>query len=336
MAGITAVKVDDCRVQLDGDSAIVAQALMQIRMEGRFGRVVNSSEVDGRTTTVVELQLPEGSSVPSHVTQAPQTRKRKRLTRRQRRVAIRGMQSVAVLGAGGLAVWGAVLGVLWLWSLVLVAIPYIVFGLALVIPALWITFRPYRGKVHQSTRMTSVRVPESVRDQVFTVHHSPDASIPSPYHWWGGVKREPDAVHAKVRVHDKPSVVYVPDSASDSLLKDPLTRTWLARLRDPHSDQSIGRWYGDHLPYESDVHSPEFQLAINSDARCGVGYLLDSAHPGYDGAHGRNGKKHPAYRAMEQKYGRKLIRDVISLNDRGYPLKKIADHVERRMRRGRQ
>jgi cell division septation protein DedD len=100
--------------------------------------------------------------------------------------------------------------------------------------------------------------------------------------------------------------------ATTSPARDPLTTSWLAKMRDPETGQSISAWR-------------------DGDDRCAVGHLMENHNPkGWRG--GGNGKKHLSWRAMNKKYGRSLISKVISMNDRGKPLPEIADYVEQRVR----
>jgi hypothetical protein len=97
---------------------------------------------------------------------------------------------------------------------------------------------------------------------------------------------------------------------------DDLTSRWIARMRNPDSDQAVGSWQDAH-----------------GDAKCAVSWLLQEANPkGWDPKDSR-GTEHKSWHAVNDKYGKRLVNEVIEMNDKGVRLKKIADYVERKMGR---
>jgi hypothetical protein len=121
------------------------------------------------------------------------------------------------------------------------------------------------------------------------------------YYWWGGLKPE----HRQT---------------------DDLTSRWLARMRDPNSEQSIGRWQGVH----TDPSLATFEQDIHSEAKCAVSWLLQEVDPKGWKPKDNRGDRHGSWYTVNDKYGKRLIKDVIDMNDRGVRLNKIADYVERK------
>lgn len=104
-----------------------------------------------------------------------------------------------------------------------------------------------------------------------------------------------------------------------SLLHHPLTQKWLKRMRDPKSRQSFSAWKA----MEDD----------GCESMCAIGYLLDSDDPEgwFKGV-----RTHRSSRKIDKMYGKKLLGDVVDMNDargwsnrRAKSLRQIADHVER-------
>lgn len=108
---------------------------------------------------------------------------------------------------------------------------------------------------------------------------------------------------------------------------DDLTNRWLARMRDKTTGQSVGCWRG----VLTDPSWPTFETDINDDsAKCAVSWLLEEADP--KGWHPKDsrGTKHGSWAAMNEKYGRGVVKNVIRMNDQGVRLPRIADYVEKK------
>lgn len=102
---------------------------------------------------------------------------------------------------------------------------------------------------------------------------------------------------------------------------DPLAEAWLDKMRDPRTRQGRNA----------------YRSARHPDDRCAVGWLLETDNPnGWDdlGNPSVNGYFHTSMEKVERLYGRRLMDDVIKMNDKQrLPLSKIADHVEDQLRR---
>jgi hypothetical protein len=97
---------------------------------------------------------------------------------------------------------------------------------------------------------------------------------------------------------------------------DDLTSRWITRMRNPSSGQAVGSWQDAH-----------------GDAKCAVSWLLHEANPkGWDPKDNR-GTEHKSWHTINDKYGKRLVNQVIEMNDKGVHLKKIADYVERKLGR---
>jgi hypothetical protein len=116
------------------------------------------------------------------------------------------------------------------------------------------------------------------------------------------------------------------DRTSASPSGDDLTDRWLARMRDKASGQSIGRWRG----MTTDPSSDTFEQDLNDDSMCAVSWLLEEADPTGWRPRDKRGTKHGSWAAVNAKYGRGVIKNVIRMNDQGVRLPRIADYVERK------
>lgn len=88
---------------------------------------------------------------------------------------------------------------------------------------------------------------------------------------------------------------------------DPHTDRWLCNLRNPAHRQTTTAHFG------------------SKRARCALGWGFDPRH-----TLARN------YRDARSRYGRRMVREVESMNQAGVPLPKVADHIERELsKRGR-
>jgi hypothetical protein len=97
---------------------------------------------------------------------------------------------------------------------------------------------------------------------------------------------------------------------------DDLTNRWIARMRNPNSEQAVGKWQD-----------------TDDNSKCAVSWLLHEANPkGWDPKDNR-GTEHKSWQAVNDKYGKRLVNEVIEMNDKGVRLKKIADYVERKVGR---
>lgn len=111
-----------------------------------------------------------------------------------------------------------------------------------------------------------------------------------------------------------------------------LTSRWLARMRDPESGQAVGRWSGGHYDLIAAGYDVDITTAVNmaSGDKCAVSWLLEEADPKGWNRRDSRGTKHGSWSDINARYGSGLIKSVIAMNDRGVPLRKIADHVERK------
>ena len=125
-------------------------------------------------------------------------------------------------------------------------------------------------------------------------------------YWWGGRKPE-------------------------YLKTDDLTARILIRLRDRDTGQAVGAWQGgpyDLLAsqYGGDVTTA---LTMHGNDKCGVQWMLHEANPKDD----QPGKKHSSWDYINKRYGDKVVKNVIQMNDAGKSLPKIADYLEEQERR---
>jgi hypothetical protein len=97
---------------------------------------------------------------------------------------------------------------------------------------------------------------------------------------------------------------------------DDLTSRWIARMRNPDSKQAVGSWQDAH-----------------GNAKCAISWLLHEANPKGWGSKDSRGTEHKSWHVVNDKYGKRLVNDVIEMNDKGVRLKKIADYVERKVGR---
>lgn len=125
------------------------------------------------------------------------------------------------------------------------------------------------------------------------------------------------------------------DRPDDTEPQRDLTAEWLDVLRDPDSGQAVGRWRGGEydLIAAGEGITLEEAMQRHMNDRCAVDWLLELDEP-YDGPLGRSGNKHPAMGRAKERYGETFLKEVIRINDRGVTLPKIADHVERELKRG--
>lgn len=125
-------------------------------------------------------------------------------------------------------------------------------------------------------------------------------------YWWGGRKPE-------------------------DLKTDELTTRILTRLRDKDSGQAFGAWTGG--PYASAMaeYYGDAQTAytMHGEDRCGVQWMMHEVDPKDD----RAGKKHGAWDYINDRYGKKTVKNIIQMNDSGTRLPKIADYLEEQERR---
>jgi hypothetical protein len=94
---------------------------------------------------------------------------------------------------------------------------------------------------------------------------------------------------------------------------DTQTAQWLIDLRNPKHTPAMCNWVD----------------GAQGEDRCAVGWLLERSGGQWQG---RDGYRHTAYKSMCVKYGKRLIRDVVSMHDNGVSWLKIADYVERKLR----
>lgn len=157
------------------------------------------------------------------------------------------------------------------------------------------------------------------------------------YHWWGGLKSDPNQIEdpevkaeAKAEAADVRAERYYwwGGLKPDHRQTDDLTSRWLARMRDKNTGQSIGRWRGGHYDLIATAYGYDVTTAVNmhSGDKCAGQWLMHEVDPKDD----RVGEKHSAWDFINDRYGKRLIRDVIEMNDKGVRLNKIADYVERK------
>lgn len=329
-------KVADYEARIDGDPFAVNAMLNMMRSDGRLARVGENDLDSGAPEVTVLVELCAPPSLQEIVTESPSLGAPAVVPQRRVPVVERvpagvwrvlGI-SVAALAAAGVSI-AVVLGVLWvaewLWALITANV------LAIVTMFSFIGLVAYGVSSGRSERV-SASVPVSVPSH--KVGRSRSVSVPSSKMGRSRSVFVPkrqvsvDAVRSsdvrpKVQRQDK-------STTGNTLLSDPLTRCWLAKLRDKNSGQSLGMWRGAHYDLVAQQYGGDITTAVTMHGNdcCAIGYLLELDEP-YSGSWGRNGKKHPAMTRVREKYGNKLIDAVISMNDRGYSLRKIADYVER-------
>lgn len=94
---------------------------------------------------------------------------------------------------------------------------------------------------------------------------------------------------------------------------DELAARWVDKMRDKNTGQVHGVWRGD-----------------NQNDRCAVGHLLEIADP--DGwATGDSGFNHRAFWDLKRRFGKKVLKNAITMNDSGRSLPQIANYVEREL-----
>jgi hypothetical protein len=251
-------------------------------------------------------------------------------------------------GLAILAAYGVVLAAEWIWATILAHVTGIVTSAVLVGLVAW----AMRSKLSSAikgkssglyhTPGISTALPVTVLDnKVVAGERDEDLITTTKYHWLTGRVKSATIVDASDVVHTvkvSPVSGRVKACVQKPSAEDDLTTRWIAKMRNKRTGQSIGRWRGGSYDLMADsMYGGSLETAVNmhSDDRCAVGHLLDLDQP-YEGSWGRNGKKHPSMAKARAMYGDKLLKDVIGMNDRGVPLRKIADHVERKTRkRGR-
>jgi hypothetical protein len=103
-------------------------------------------------------------------------------------------------------------------------------------------------------------------------------------------------------------------------------------MRDKDTGQSVGRWSGGHYDLLASAYDCDIATAVNmhSNDKCAISWLLHEDNPKGGNPRDSRGNKHSSWHAINDKYGKRLIKDVIDMNDRGVRLNKIADYVERK------
>lgn len=94
---------------------------------------------------------------------------------------------------------------------------------------------------------------------------------------------------------------------------DELAARWVDKMRDRSTGQVQGAWRGE-----------------TQNDRCAVGHLLEIADP--DGwATGDSGFNHRAFWDLKRRFGKKVLKNAITMNDDGRSLPQIANYVEREL-----
>jgi hypothetical protein len=345
-------KVADQKVKIEGSYDDVFATLTRMQNDGVLERVVrkDADRTSDYAVALAELRTLAPAAAPAPESPSPSTPKQSRkpaLSEGTWRVLALSALILALSGSAILASWAVVLGAQWLWALILSHISGIVTITLLVGLATWAlrsklpSLPKGKSSVPSSTSGKCTAFPVTVLDnKVIAGERDADLITTTEHHWLTG--RVKSAVvndgNTRTLVKVSPYSGRVKSQVvEDASVADDLTTRWIAKMRDKRTGQSIGRWRGGSYDLMADsMYAGSLETAINmhSDDRCAVGHLLDLDQP-YDGAWGRNAKKHPSMAKVRNKYGR-LIDDVIRMNDRGKSLKKIADHVERKTsRRGR-
>lgn len=328
---VRVTRLQDRVVRLDGNLSALYAQIQAMGSDGVLERVVSTSPLardDGLFSILVELRpaLPAGEQTPTEpiASQSPSPESPRRTPSLWRSEGTRRATALAgmVLASCGLVV-GVAFGLAWLavwiWSLILAHLAGIVATVVLALgAAVWLRKRaPFVSSPKPALGADEASVPEQGRwigasgvqvipqDEPF-----PEPVISEKRHWLTG------------------RVVSQSISTPDASPGDPLTRRWLATLKDPRSGQSVGKWRGGHI----DDADPSIQTGCDDD-RCAISWLLELDDPkGWKRTDNR-GTKHRSYRALKAKYGKLFVNDVIRMNDRGVPLHKIAARIEPKLRK---
>jgi hypothetical protein len=338
MAEVSVTRLQDRMVRLDGHLSALYEQIQTMGSDGVLERVVSTvpeERSDGTFSVQVLLRPALPSGEPAHAEQkAAESPSPKapcptpswwRSEGTQRAVALAGI----VLGSCGLAigaVWGITWLVSWVWSLIA---PYLVSSLLIIVLSVaGLVFLRRRSflvadPIPASSLAEPVTRPQGSRTGLRRARGTgmqvipqdeplPPGRVVEKRHWLTG-----RVVSRSVAAQEE----FQPE--------DRLTRRWLDTMRSKHAGQSIGKWRGGY----NDINDPTVGQVGFDDDRCAVGWLLELNDPG--GWHPRDnrGKKHRSYKALEAKYGKRFIRDVIRMNDRGVPLKKIARRIEPKLRK---
>ena len=155
------------------------------------------------------------------------------------------------------------------------------------------------------------------------------------HHWLSGKPREDEEAMAEARAEardiEREQRYWWGGLKPEYLKTDELTTRILTRMRDKDSGQAFGAWTGG--PYASAMaeYYGDAQTAytMHGEDRCGAQWMMHEVDPKDD----RAGKKHGAWDYINDRYGKKTVKNIIQMNDGGTRLPKIADYLEEQERR---
>lgn len=161
------------------------------------------------------------------------------------------------------------------------------------------------------------------------------AEEPARHHWLSGKPREDEETMAEARAEardiERDQRYWWGGRKPEDLKTDELTTRILTRMRDKDSGQAFGAWTGG--PYASAMaeYYGDAQTAytMHGEDRCGAQWMMHEVDPKDD----RAGKKHGAWDYINDRYGKKTVKNIIQMNDGGTRLPKIADYLEEQERR---
>ena len=156
------------------------------------------------------------------------------------------------------------------------------------------------------------------------------------HHWISGKPREDEEAMAEARAEardiEREQRYWWGGLKPEYLKTDELTTRILTRMRDRDTGQTVGGWQGGHYDliassqYDGDATTA---LTMHGNDKCGVQWMMHEVDPKDD----RAGKKHGAWDYINDRYGKKTVKNIIQMNDGGTRLPKIADYLEEQERR---
>lgn len=201
----------------------------------------------------------------------------------------------------------------------------------------WLTGKPLTAETEEAVAEAKAEARDTVREQrrIKPIDEAAKAEI--KYHWFTGkpvgIDVDEVAAEAKAEARDvaREQRHWWGGLKPEYHQTDELTTRILARMRNKNSGQAFGAWTGwTYMSEMADVYGDmQTAQAMHGDDKCGVQWMMHEVDPKDD----RPGKKHGAWDFVNDRYGKKTIKNIVQMNDGGTRLPKIADYLEEQERR---